>query len=355
MKVSVFIITMALCITVHAQSKTSGKKTRTTTTKSTQQPNTPAILPRRTTVVVETPLPTAASPQGRSATKTAVQNQNGNTNATPGITNPGNVTTPGQNNTGAGSTGPVSNGSLPVGGTFTTPTGSGTGVINNSINGSTSGAVINSTPAGSFIQPGVAGGVGVGATGVSGTGIGATRNSIEAGGTGVGSNGSNIGVGTTGTATAGTALTGAGTTDLNNNPATSNPGTPIAATNNNSNRFAGVPDAVVSTFNLANAAAENITWSNSGGTWVARYMLGDTWLTSTYNPTGSRLDTRTELSLSNTSLIPPAVTNFSKRNPSIKLNRVIKIETAGAGERYELMAGNDNQLIIINSEGQVLK
>jgi hypothetical protein len=97
----------------------------------------------------------------------------------------------------------------------------------------------------------------------------------------------------------------------------------------------------------------------SGATWIrdvrdttiysARYRTGDYWTTSTYNTSGSRIDTRTELPLTN---LPRPVSLYSdkQRANNLQLEQITKIERTAKSIIYEVRL-NSGRVVYINSDG----
>lgn len=112
-----------------------------------------------------------------------------------------------------------------------------------------------------------------------------------------------------------------------------------------------IPPPITASFNKDFPAANSAAWTRNNvdtNMYAVRYRSGATWITSTYNAAGNRVDTRTEISLVNA---PRPVSVFLEKQPStFKLISISKLQIQGRPEVYELRLTN-GKTAYVNNDG----
>ncbi len=116
-----------------------------------------------------------------------------------------------------------------------------------------------------------------------------------------------------------------------------------------------VPPPITTSFNKDFPTISNATWVRSNldtSIYSARYQSGAVWVTTNYNVTGQRLDTRSELSLTSA---PVPVYNYLSRQPKgFKAISIYKVQMQGKPDMYEVQSSG-SQTIYLNAEGMEVK
>jgi hypothetical protein len=116
-----------------------------------------------------------------------------------------------------------------------------------------------------------------------------------------------------------------------------------------------VPPPITSSFNKEFPSANSATWirNNVDTTqYSVRYKTGATWVTSTYNGSGNRLDMRTEIPLVQA---PTPVSIYLSKQPSnFKINSISRLQVQGKPDVYELRLSN-GKTAYVNNDGMEVK
>jgi hypothetical protein len=112
-----------------------------------------------------------------------------------------------------------------------------------------------------------------------------------------------------------------------------------------------VPPPITASFNRDFPAQNAATWTRNNvdtNMYSVRYQSGATWIMSTYNATGNRVDTRTEIPLTQA---PRPVNSFIQKQPStFKVTTISKLQIQGKPDMYELRLSN-GKTAYVNNDG----
>ncbi len=112
-----------------------------------------------------------------------------------------------------------------------------------------------------------------------------------------------------------------------------------------------IPPPITSSFNKEFPTANSATWSrNNADTsiYYARYKSGASWVTSSYNSGGERMETRFEIPLVQA---PRAVSIYLAKQPSnVRIASVSKLQIQGKPDVYEIKTAN-GKTVYVNNDG----
>jgi hypothetical protein len=112
------------------------------------------------------------------------------------------------------------------------------------------------------------------------------------------------------------------------------------------------PNAIISGFTRDFPATRGATWTrdNAMNTFSARYRSGDLWTSSTYNASGTQLETRTELPL--VGALPEPVSTFRTRQSAVvDFSRISRVDRPGRETLYEVRLST-GRVAYINNRGE---
>lgn len=116
-----------------------------------------------------------------------------------------------------------------------------------------------------------------------------------------------------------------------------------------------IPPPITASFNREFPAANNATWVRNQvdtNRYSVRHNAGASWVTSTYDASGTRIEMRTDIPL----IQPPAaVSAFIAKQPStFRVASISRVQVQGRPEVYELRLAN-GQSAYVNNEGMEVK
>jgi len=123
--------------------------------------------------------------------------------------------------------------------------------------------------------------------------------------------------------------------------------------NGNGTSVSGVPAKVQQAFARDYGNVSGVNWSKSRGNWTASYnggLFGGATSIATYHANGARVDTRTNVPLTQ---IPQPVTIWQQRSPSINIGRIVRIDLPGQQEIYQVTPRSGN-VVYLNRTGTVV-
>jgi hypothetical protein len=112
-----------------------------------------------------------------------------------------------------------------------------------------------------------------------------------------------------------------------------------------------IPIAITNHFSSNYPGASQVNWSNKGNNYMARYMSGPYWTTTTYTPKGTVVETKTFMPAAQA---PKAVMIYKNANPSFVVGDVIKLELPGKQPVYQVQVEN-GQYVYLNDIGLKVK
>lgn len=112
-----------------------------------------------------------------------------------------------------------------------------------------------------------------------------------------------------------------------------------------------IPPPITASFNKEFPAAASTTWSRNNtdtSIYSARYKQGDLWITTNYNASGQRLETRTEVLLH---LLPKPVRAYISKLPTnLPVTTISKWQVLGKADVYEIKT-KTGKTMYINNDG----